>query len=146
VHQGNGTASILADDPDSFTFSMHGSKNFPLRKMASGLDVPLADGTGDEEYLAKLADGLASVQRQPHFDLAIYLAGADPFSGDRLGRMNLSKAGLALRDTMVMDWCKKQQIPLAIAMSGGYATNVNDIVDIHAETIRLASQRQRNHQ
>ncbi len=146
VHQGNGTASILAGDPDSFTFSMHGAKNFPARKVASDLDVALADGTGDDEYLQKLVDALSIIAKQPQFDLAIYLAGADPFFGDRLGRMKLSKMGLAKRDEIVIEWCKSLQIPAAIAMSGGYSTNVLDIVDIHAETIRQASERQRNDQ
>ncbi len=144
VHQGNGTASILAGDPDSFTFSMHGAKNFPVRKVASDFDVPLADGTGDDEYLEKLRESLATIEKTNQFELAIYLAGADPFSGDRLGRMKLTKAGLAQRDTLVLEWCNSQGTPLAIAMSGGYAANVCDIVDIHAETIRQASKQQRN--
>lgn len=143
VHQGNGTAAILADDPSAFTFSMHGVKNFPLRKMPSDLDISLPDGTGDDDYLAALDEGLAtledSARQSGPFDLAIYLAGADPYSGDRLGRLQLSKQGLSQRDRCVINWCRSRQIPIAIAMAGGYAPEVNDIVEIHSNTIAIAS-------
>ncbi|TWU07849.1 histone deacetylase family protein [Stieleria varia] len=144
VHQGNGTASILSGDSSAITFSMHGEKNFPLRKVASDIDIPLADGTGDTAYLAMLADGLQRldemIRQAGGCDLAIYLAGADPYSGDRLGRMSLTKTGLGKRDETVIRWCRERGIALAIAMAGGYAPLVDDIVDIHATTLRLASQ------
>ncbi|MEM6979111.1 MAG: histone deacetylase [Planctomycetota bacterium] len=147
VHQGNGTASILASDPNVFTFSMHGKKNFPLRKRAGDLDIALPDGTGDRDYLAALDDGLnkmdAAIHDQGGFDLAVYLAGADPFEHDRLGRMKLTMQGLAGRDKMVLDYCTKRGMPLAIAMAGGYAADIDQIVAIHSQTLRLASQHAR---
>ncbi len=143
VHQGNGTASILAGDNDSITLSVHGAKNFPSRKVASDIDIPLADGADDETYLAAVSTGLSLLAGMGPFDLAIYLAGADPYSGDRLGRMNVSKSGLSQRDSIVIAWAAQRQLPLAIAMAGGYATEISDIVDIHAETLRQASIRWR---
>jgi len=138
VHQGNGTAALLGGRRDVFTLSIHGVKNFPLRKMPSHLDVALADGTGDEAYLAALAAALDRVRDAGPFDLAIYLAGADPYAGDRLGRLNLSKAGLAGRDEMVIRWCQTHRAPLVISMAGGYAPDIDDIVDIHFRTLGLA--------
>lgn len=143
VHQGNGTASILAGDDSAFTLSMHGAKNFPLRKVPSDLDVPLADGTDDASYLELLDQALECLETQHHaapFELAIFLAGADPYHGDRLGRMQLTKQGLQQRDRRVIRWCGEQRVPLAIAMSGGYAHDIDDIVSIHAATLRLASE------
>lgn len=139
VHQGNGTAQILADDSSTFTFSVHGEKNFPLRKTPSDLDVALEDGTGDEPYLQALDESLLRVADGGPFDLAIYIAGADPFDQDRLGRLALTKNGLQERDHRVMKWCQVHGISLAITMGGGYARRVNDIVDIHASTVRMAS-------
>lgn len=139
VHQGNGTAQILNAHPNVFTFSMHGEKNFPLRKFPSTLDIDLPDGTDDANYLRILVDALTGILSKNQFDLAIYLAGADPFEGDRLGRLKLTKSGLSKRDTFVLDTLRAQSIPTAIAMAGGYAYSLNDIVDIHAETIRIAS-------
>jgi acetoin utilization deacetylase AcuC-like enzyme len=129
----------LAGNPNTFTFSIHGAKNFPLRKFPSDLDIDLPDGTDDEEYLASLRIALAEVLSNGPFDLAIYLAGADPFQGDRLGRLKLTKQGLASRDEMVLRTLRSQGIPIAIAMAGGYAHSIVDIVDIHAQTIRIAS-------
>jgi acetoin utilization deacetylase AcuC-like enzyme len=142
VHQGNGTAAILADDPTIFTFSIHGAKNFPFHKEQSDLDVELEDGTEDAAYLAALAAGLGQVLAEAQADLAIYLAGADPFVGDRLGRLALSKAGLAARDRLVFDFCQAARLPVAITMAGGYAPQIEDIVDIHFQTIREAAERQ----
>lgn len=142
VHQGNGTASILAGDTSAITMSMHGAKNFPLRKVPSDLDVPLDDGTDDDAYLEKLSQALGTLDRwraDGEFDLAIYLAGADPYVGDRLGRMCLSKSGLAERDRTVLQWCIDRTIPVAIAMSGGYASDIDEIVAIHAATLQIAS-------
>ena len=140
VHQGNGTASILAGDTSVFTLSIHGVKNFPLRKRPSDLDISLPDGAGDEDYLSALTEALAVVHRSGSFDLAIYLAGADPYRGDRLGRLALSKAGLQQRDRMVIQWCCQNSLPVAVTMAGGYAPDVEDIVDIHASTLRVASE------
>jgi acetoin utilization deacetylase AcuC-like enzyme len=140
VHQGNGTAQIFANVPEVFTFSIHGDKNFPLRKFPSCLDVALPDGTGDTDYLNALSEGLGQVLRQGPFDLAIYLAGADPYEGDRLGRLQLTKPGLSARDSLVLSELGKHQIPVAVAMAGGYAPNVDDIVDIHMQTIRIAAE------
>jgi len=143
VHQGNGTAEILGNDPNVFTFSIHGEKNFPIRKMPSHLDIDLPDGTRDDEYLSALASGLQTTLAAGPYDLAIYLAGADPYEGDRLGRLKLNKAGLRRRDELVLSTLQKHAIPVAIAMAGGYANNIQDIVDIHAATILTASQMQR---
>ncbi len=139
VHQGNGTAAILAGDDSAFTFSMHAGKNFPLRKFPSDLDIDLPDGTGDEEYLRALQGGLDQLFAAGPFDLAIYLAGADPYHGDRLGRLSLSLDGLRHRDEMVLCRCQGMGVPVAIAMAGGYAADVDTIVQIHAATIGLAS-------
>lgn len=139
VHQGNGTASILAGDPTVFTLSLHGASNFPFRKEQSDLDVALADGTGDDAYLAALDRALARAFALARPDFAIYLAGADPFVGDALGRLALTKAGLAERDRRVLDACEALGIPAAIAMAGGYAPAIDDIVDIHFATVRIAA-------
>ena len=138
VHQGDGTAAILADDPRAFTFSMHGRRNFPFRKAASDLDIELEDGTADEEYLRVLRIALPAVVARSRPGLAIYLAGADPYAGDRLGRLSLTKAGLAARDRYVIDFLAAHEVPVAIAMAGGYADVIDDIVDIHARTVATA--------
>ena len=138
VHQGNGTAAILARRPDCFTFSIHGARNYPFEKETSDLDVELPDGTGDVGYLAALDDALVQVfAGDPQ--LIIYLAGADPFEDDRLGRLKLSKAGLAARDELVLSECRRRGLPVAIAMAGGYARDIDDTVDIHAATISTAA-------
>jgi len=139
VHQGNGTAAIFRDDPSVFTFSMHGAKNFPFRKERSDLDVELADGLGDDDYLTLLAHHLPAVMSASQPDLLFYLAGADPFAGDRLGRLGLSIAGLQRRDELVFDTCRLAGVPVAVAMSGGYAPDVEDIVQIHVNTIAAAA-------
>ncbi len=140
VHQGNGTAQIFAEMDDVFTFSIHGEKNFPLRKYPSDLDIDLPDGTTDDHYLSALAEGLGKVLKHGQFDLAIYLAGADPFEGDRLGRLKLTKQGLGARDSLVLGELRAAEIPVAVAMAGGYAHSIDDIVDIHSQTIRIASE------
>ncbi len=139
VHQGDGTAAILADVAEVFTFSMHGAKNFPFRKAVSDLDIELADGTGDEDYLAALAAGLAQVFNRISPDLVIYLAGADPYREDRFGRLGLSIGGLRRRDEFVIAKCLDRSIPLAIAMAGGYARDTADTVTIHSNTIVTAT-------
>jgi acetoin utilization deacetylase AcuC-like enzyme len=139
VHQGNGTASILRDDSTIFTFSIHGAKNFPLRKETSDLDIPLPDGTGDSEYLRALEGGLRETLERARADLAIFLSGADPYHDDRLGRLKLSKEGLAERDRLVLGHCRSAGIPVVVTMGGGYAKQVEDAVDIHFQTVSLAA-------
>ncbi|HEX4913036.1 MAG TPA: histone deacetylase, partial [Vicinamibacterales bacterium] len=139
VHQGNGTASIFANDDSIFTFSMHGEKNFPFRKEVSDLDVALADGTGDDEYLELLRRHLDQVLNRHQPDFVFYLAGADPYEGDRLGRLKMTIAGLRERDETVFANCRERGLPVAVTMSGGYASDVGDIIAIHANTIRVAN-------
>ncbi len=139
VHQGNGTAAIFRDDPSVFTFSMHGANNFPFRKEVSDLDVALDDGETDERYLALLEAHLSSVLARHEPDFVFYLAGADPYEGDRLGRLKLSVAGLHRRDDIVLGRCRDLILPVAISMSGGYATDIDAIVTIHVATIRTAA-------
>jgi acetoin utilization deacetylase AcuC-like enzyme len=138
VHQGNGTASIFAADPAVFTFSVHGAKNFPFHKEHSDLDVELADGAGDYEYLDALERGLSEVAARTHPDLVIYLAGADPYRGDTLGRLALSPTGLQERDDRVFRAFLRAGVPVTVVMAGGYARPIEDTVAIHAETVRLA--------
>jgi len=142
VHQGNGTAAIFSGDPSVFTFSMHGDKNFPFRKEVSDLDVPLADGTGDNDYLSLLRTHLPDVLNRHQPDFVFCLAGADPFEGDRLGRLKLTIEGLRRRDEIVMEACTKARLPVAISMSGGYANDIDAIVTIHANTIHTAAREQ----
>ncbi|MDA8020723.1 MAG: histone deacetylase [Thermoanaerobaculia bacterium] len=139
VHQGNGTAAIFRSDPSVFTLSLHGARNFPFHKEDSDLDVALRDGTGDDEYLECLEQALSRVLSVFSPDLAIYLAGADPFVGDRLGKLALTKNGLRRRDELVLGVLHEDDIPVAVVMAGGYAPDVDDIVDIHFETVRVAS-------
>ncbi len=139
VHQGDGTASLFQDDVTVFTFSIHGAKNYPPIKPASDLDVELDDGTGDEVYLDALSSGLSRAIQESKPDLAIYLAGADPFVGDRLGRLMVSKSGLSRRDAFVLHSCRSVGVPVTVTMAGGYAEEVEDTVDIHLETVRQAS-------
>jgi acetoin utilization deacetylase AcuC-like enzyme len=139
VHQGNGTAAILRGDPTVFTYSIHGAKNFPFHKDESDLDAPLPDGAGDTEFLATLERGLEAALDAAGADLAIYLAGADPFEGDRLGRLSVTKSGLAERDRIVLQSCREREIPVAVTMAGGYANEVEDTVDVHFQSIRRAA-------
>ena len=139
VHQGNGTAAIFSGDDSVFTFSMHGEKNFPFKKEVSDLDVALADGTGDDEYLTLLRRHLHDVLNRHQPDFVFYLAGADPYEGDRLGRLKMTINGLRERDEIVLGACSKAGLPVAVSMSGGYATDVDAIVTIHTNTILTAS-------
>ncbi len=140
VHQGDGTAAIFAGDSDIFTFSIHGAKNFPLHKERSDLDVALPDGTSDADYLETLEIGLERSLALACADLAIYLAGADPYAGDTLGRLALSIEGLAARDRLVFDQCRGAGLPVAVVMGGGYARNVQDTVEIQLGTVRIAAE------
>jgi len=139
VHQGNGTAAIFAGDPDVFTASIHGARNFPLRKVPGALDVPLDDGVGDDAYLAALAPTLEAALARSRPELVLYIAGADPYMGDRLGRLELTKAGLLARDRMVLAAAASAGAPVAIVCGGGYCDDVESIVDIHAATMLLAA-------
>jgi acetoin utilization deacetylase AcuC-like enzyme len=138
VHQGNGTAAIFATDPDVFTFSLHGARNYPFRRERSTLDVDLPDRTGDDVYLAALELHLPTILRDFRPDLVVYLAGADPFHDDRFGRLALTKEGLARRDALVLDECRRAAVPVVVTMAGGYARDTEDTVDIHLRTIRTA--------
>jgi acetoin utilization deacetylase AcuC-like enzyme len=138
VHQGDGSASIFRDDPTVFTFSIHGAKNYPFRKPPSDLDIELPDGCEDQVFMEALERGARLALGRARADLAIYIAGADPYAGDRLGRLALSKAGLAQRDRLVLGLCRAARLPVAIVMGGGYARDVQDTVEIHLETIRVA--------
>lgn len=140
VHQGNGTASILAHDDSVFTLSLHAENNYPFTKEISDLDVALVDGTGDDTYLDALEGALAELFSCFSAELIIYLAGADPHEGDRLGRLKLTKKGLAARDRMVLDHARARGIPVALAMAGGYGKNIQDTVDVHVQTIAIASE------
>lgn len=138
VHQGNGTAAIFRDDASVFTMSLHGENNFPFRKEVSDLDLTFPDGTGDEAYLSALEAALPAVLDRTAPDIVFYLAGADPYEGDRLGRLALTLEGLRQRDRFVFEQCRHRRIPVAVAMSGGYAPEVDAIVSIHVNTIREA--------
>ena len=135
VHQGNGTATIFAGDDDTFTFSMHGANNYPLFKVQSKLDVELPDGTTDTEYLDCLTNHLPAVfNTQP--EIVFYLAGADPYAGDKLGRLAVTMDGLRRRDECVLRECYEREVPVVTVMSGGYGKDINDTVEIHCNTIR----------
>lgn len=138
VHQGNGTAHIFQQDDSVFTLSLHGERNFPFRKENSDLDVALPDGCGDEPYLQALETAIEELQHRFEPGLVIYLAGADPFEGDRLGRLNLSYDGLEARDRRVFDWCWQRRIPLAFAMAGGYGVKSDETVQVQFNTYRVA--------
>ena len=141
VHQGNGTAAIFRDDPTVFTLSMHGAKNFPFRKEASDLDVELPDGCRDDAYLRALDDALQQAwarQRDEPPGLAFYLAGADPHEDDRLGRLSLTRAGLAERDRRVFAALAARGIPVVVTMAGGYGRDIATTVAIQARTIEEA--------
>lgn len=138
VHQGNGTASITQNDDSIFTLSIHAASNYPFQKERSDLDVELADGTGDAAYLQALSDALNQMQSRFQPDLVIYLAGADPYEDDRLGRLKLSIAGLSARDRQVFDAAKRWGAPLALAMAGGYGRQISDTVAIHFESVSQA--------
>jgi acetoin utilization deacetylase AcuC-like enzyme len=138
VHQGNGTAALARGDPTIFTFSIHNQNNFPLHKEPSDLDIGLEDGAGDDQYLAALEGGLQRSLAQARAGLAIYLAGADPHEGDLLGRLALTKEGLARRDRRVLDLCREAGLPVAVVLAGGYGRYVQDTVAIHLQTVRVA--------
>ena len=139
VHQGNGTAEIFAHDDTVFTLSLHGEKNFPLRKYPSSLDVPLADGTADDSYIAALQKALKVSLLNFRPDIIFYIAGADPYEGDRLGRLGVSQEGLLLRDRLVFTTALTNRVPVAIVCGGGYCNDLSMIAEIHAATMREAA-------
>jgi len=138
VHQGNGSAAIARGDESIFTLSIHGAENYPFVKERSDLDIELPNGTGDLTYLHALDEALAELQSRFSADLIIYLAGADPYEDDRLGRLGLTKAGLLARDERVFGFARSLGLPVAVAMAGGYARNILDTVEIHFQTVNCA--------
>jgi len=140
VHQGNGTARIFERDASVFTLSLHGEKNFPFRKASSDLDVNLPDGCRDDAYLAALEQALDELARCFEPGLVIYLAGADPHEGDRLGRLKLTDDGMEARDRRVFDWAWQRRIPLALAMGGGYGVDIGTTVRVQLNTWRVAAE------
>ena len=138
VHQGNGTASILQNDDSIFTLSIHGENNFPFKKEESDLDLGLADGCNDAVYLASLTACLEQLDARFKADCLLFLAGADPHEGDRLGRLEVSKEGMRQRDEMVFQYALDRQLPLAFSMAGGYGKEIGSTVDIHFQTIKTA--------
>ena len=137
VHQGNGTAEILSDEPRVFTFSMHGEKNFPFRKEVSDLDIGLDDGIADDEFLQILADTFSKLIDLHEPDFIFYLAGVDVLASDKLGKLALSKEGCMERDRMVLRCCKDHLIPVQVSMGGGYSPGIKDIVDAHCNTFKI---------
>ena len=138
VHQGNGTHAIFAGDDSVFTFSMHGGRNYPFHKVAGSRDVELDDGTGDAVYLDRLAEALPAVLAAAAPDVVFYIAGADPHEGDALGRLRLTFDGLARRDALVLEHCREVGLPVAITVGGGYGRRVEDTVQVHVNTVRVA--------
>ena len=145
VHQGNGTASILQNDSTIFTLSIHGENNFPFKKEVSDLDLGLPDGSNDTNYLKALAECLDQLDSRFKADCIIYLAGADPHEGDRLGRLNISSAGMKLRDETVLQFAFDRKLPVAISMAGGYGKEIESTVNIHFQTIKTALQFQKRY-
>jgi acetoin utilization deacetylase AcuC-like enzyme len=142
VHQGDGTADLLGPDPHAFTVSLHGARNYPFQRIPSDLDVDLASGTGDADYLEALDGALDVALRRCAPELAFYLAGADPWEGDRLGRLALTKPGLRTRDELVLDRLRAAGARVCVVLAGGYAEDVGDTVDINAATAAVVAQRQ----
>lgn len=137
VHQGNGTAEILAGEPQVFTFSMHGQKNFPFRKEVSDLDIGLEEGLDDEAYLSILSDALPKLYAGHQPDFVFYLSGVDVLATDKLGHLALTKSGCRERDRMVFQFCKDHQLPVQVSMGGGYSPGIRDIVDAHCNTYKV---------
>ena len=136
VHQGDGTHAALLEDPEAFTFSVNGFRNYPFRRVPGDLELDLADGTGDDAYLDPLGRLLAQALARSRPELCVYLAGADPYAGDRLGRLALTKDGLAQRDRLVRDALRTAGVPVCVTLAGGYADPIEDTVAINVETVR----------
>lgn len=138
VHQGNGTAAMLADEPRVFTFSMHGARNYPLHKEKSDLDIGLPDGTSDEAYLQLLKQHMPILLQTVRPEIILYQAGVDVLATDRLGKLNLSRFGCGERDRYVLSLAAKRDIPIAVCLGGGYSDRLTDTVTGHAQTFRIA--------
>jgi len=138
VHQGDGTARIFENDDSVFTLSLHGAKNFPVRKQTSDCDMELPDGCQDDAYLRALEEGLTQLEQRFEPDLVFYLAGADPHEGDRLGRLAVSDAGMQARDRRVFDWAFKRRVPLVMTMAGGYGKDIESTLRVQLATYRIA--------
>jgi acetoin utilization deacetylase AcuC-like enzyme len=141
VHQGDGTAELLVSDPSAFTLSVHAAANYPFHRATSDLDVDLPTGTGDDEYLSSLATALSAALARFSPTLVVFLAGADPWEGDALGRLALTKRGLLERDTLVLDTAERLGVPICVTLAGGYAPDVTDTVDINFATASLLAAR-----
>jgi acetoin utilization deacetylase AcuC-like enzyme len=138
VHQGNGTAAVFAEEPDVFTFSVHGANNYPLDKVPGTFDIALPDGTGDREYLSALEPAVSRILAEFQPGLACYVAGADPLRGDRFGRLRLTHGGLRRRDELVMRACREAGVPVAVTLGGGYGRDIEETVEAHCNTVRAA--------
>lgn len=139
LHQGNGTARIFQDDPRVFTFSIHQENNYPIKKK-SDLDIGLPDFTGDKEYLDHLHKHIPVIIRQHQPDLIVYQAGADPYEGDQLGSLKITKKGLGERDRFIVESARDANIPIAVTLGGGYAVNLQDLIDIHCQTVQVVKE------
>ena len=139
VHQGNGTAEIFQTNPDVFTFSMHGKKNYPLHKESSDLDIELEDGTTDDQYLSILIEELPKLIEYQKPEIIFFQSGVDVLQSDKLGRLALTIQGCRERDRIVLNQCYKAGIPVVVTMGGGYSERIADIVEAHANTFRLAA-------
>lgn len=140
VHQGNGTASIFENEPRVFTFSMHGARNYPLRKERSDLDIDLPDGLTDQPYLQILKENLPKIGDQFQPDIVFYQSGVDILETDKLGRLSVSRQGCRDRDHFVFNWCRTNNLPVVVSMGGGYSPKIADIVEAHANTFRVAQE------
>ncbi|MEN9415903.1 MAG: hypothetical protein RLZ62_2207, partial [Bacteroidota bacterium] len=140
VHQGNGTASIFEHEPRVFTFSMHGEKNYPLRKERSDLDIGLPDGINDDAYLRILRENLPRIAEQFQPDFVFYQSGVDILETDKLGRLAVTRAGCRTRDEIVFRFCRRNRLPVVASMGGGYSPRIADIVEAHANTFRVAAE------
>ncbi|MBT8188167.1 MAG: histone deacetylase [Croceitalea sp.] len=140
VHQGNGTAQIFRNDPSVFTFSMHGQSNYPFKKEESDLDIPLAKGTNDKQYLSLLKNTLPGLIEKVKPDFIFYLCGVDVLHSDKLGTLGMSLEGCAERDRYVLQSCKVLNIPIQCSMGGGYSPDIKLIIEAHANTFRLAQE------
>jgi acetoin utilization deacetylase AcuC-like enzyme len=141
VHQGDGTHAAFLDDAETFTFSVNGFRNYPFRRVPGDLELDLADGTGDDAYLEGVARLLAQAVARSRADLCFYLAGADPYERDRLGRLALSRTGLAARDELVRDALARAGVATCVTLAGGYADPIEDTVEINLNTLRLFASR-----
>ncbi len=140
MHQGNGTAEIFRNEPLVFTFSMHGANNYPVKKEFSDLDIPLPNNTPDKTYLTILRETLPQLLDEVQPDFVFYLAGVDVLHTDQLGKLALTTSGCKERDRLVLNYCKRNEIPLTVVMGGGYSRKLTHIIDAHANTFRLAQE------